>query len=117
MLTHPSLSRASRSDEVTVPGVIDHGWNPSYIWNLTTTPQEFPDNQIRPYPAGHVLGAGTIISGLVMTSGVGPDYNAREKLGKEGWGWRDMLPYFVKTERFTLDLDNPTLEDYHPWQP
>ncbi|KAM7199925.1 putative GMC oxidoreductase [Naviculisporaceae sp. PSN 640] len=104
---------ASQTEAVTVPGLIGHGWDPSYIWNLTTTPQESLDNQTRPYPVGHVLGGATIINGLVMTRGAKADYDAWERLGNEGWAWRDMLPYFIKSETLTLDLDNATLQDYH----
>ena len=29
------------------------------------------------------------------------DFNEWEKLGNSGWGWKDVLPFFKKAERFT----------------
>ena len=28
------------------------------------------------------------------------DFNEWEKLGNSGWGWKDVLPFFKKAERF-----------------
>ena len=76
--------------------MIGHGFPPAYNWNLTTTRQEFLDNNVRDYGQGHVVGGGSILNGIVTTRGAQADYDAWETLGNPGWGWRDMLPYFKK---------------------
>ncbi|KAK4035410.1 hypothetical protein C8A01DRAFT_38093 [Parachaetomium inaequale] len=96
----------SSSDIVTVPGLIGHGFPPAYNWNLTTTPQEFLDNNTRDYGQGHVVGGGSILNGIVTTRGARADYDAWQALGNPGWGWEDMLPYFKKSEKFSVDVSS-----------
>ncbi|KAL2133538.1 hypothetical protein VTI74DRAFT_2191 [Chaetomium olivicolor] len=93
----------SSSEIVTVPGLIGHGFPPAYNWNFTTTAQEFLDNNTRDYGQGHVVGGGSILNGIVMTRGAKAHYDAWQALGNPGWGWRDLLPYFKKSEKFVVD--------------
>ncbi|KAK3374480.1 hypothetical protein B0T24DRAFT_296778 [Lasiosphaeria ovina] len=103
----------SYPDTVTVPGLVGHGWDPTQDWNFTTAPQEFLDNAARRYAQGHGVGGGSIINGLVMTRGAKADYDAWEALGNPGWAWRDMLPYFIKSENFTANIDSDVASALH----
>ncbi|KAK3939887.1 alcohol oxidase [Diplogelasinospora grovesii] len=98
---------------VTVPAEIGHGWNPQYDWNVTTTRQSHLDNQSRPYALGHVVGGSSILNGLVMARGSRADYDAWRDLGNEGWGWSDMLPYFIKSKNFSVDIPPSEMTEYH----
>ncbi|KAK4448141.1 putative GMC oxidoreductase [Podospora aff. communis PSN243] len=100
-------------DRITVPGLVGHGYNPAYDWNLTTVPQEFLDNNSRPYCQGHVLGGSSILNGLVTTRGSSAKYDAWEALGNPGWGWRGLLPYFKKSENFTTVVDREAESSLH----
>ncbi|KAK4226759.1 putative GMC oxidoreductase [Podospora fimiseda] len=91
----------SSPDIITVPGLIGHGFIPSYNWNFSTAPQEFLDNNTRYYDQGHVVGGGSILNGLIMTRGAKADYNAWEALGNPNWNWHHMIHYFKKSERFS----------------
>lgn len=33
---------------------------------------------------------------MMLNRGAADDYNNWEKLNNPGWGWNDLLPYFVK---------------------
>jgi choline dehydrogenase len=46
-------------------------------------------------PRGRVLGGSSSINGLVYIRGQPEDYDG---WGVPGWGWRDLLPYFRKSE-------------------
>ncbi|KAI1297958.1 GMC oxidoreductase-domain-containing protein [Xylaria venustula] len=90
-----------RGEDVTVPGNIGQE-NPSrYEWIATTKPQEFLDNQTRTFSQGRVVGGSTILNGLCWTRGAAADYDAWVNLGNPGWGWTDLLPYFLKSENYT----------------
>jgi len=39
------------------------------------------------------------------------DMNALEKLGNKGWGWEDMLPYFMRV-RLTLASRTSLISDH-----
>lgn len=90
------VNRDSSPNIVTVPGLVGHGIVPAYNWNLSTTRQEFLDNNTRYYDQGHVVGGGSILNGLLMTRGAKADYDAWQRLGNPGWNWHRMLHYFKK---------------------
>ena len=79
-----------------MPGNIGHSDSQRYNWNLTTVRQEFLDNENRTLAQGRVVGGSTIMNGLCWTRGSKGSFNAWEALGNPGWGWDDLLPYFVK---------------------
>ncbi|KAI0799098.1 GMC oxidoreductase-domain-containing protein [Xylaria sp. FL0064] len=88
-----------RAEDVTVPGNIGQESPSRYEWTVTTTPQQFLDNQTRTFSQGRVVGGSTIVNGLCWTRGAAADYDAWENLGNPGWGWMDLLPYFIKVRK------------------
>lgn len=46
-----------------------------------------------------VLGGGGSVNAMVYLRGQLRDYAQWETSGAEGWGWQDVLPYFIKCER------------------
>ncbi|GAP35398.1 choline dehydrogenase [Piscinibacter sakaiensis] len=53
------------------------------------------------WPRGRVLGGSSSINGLIFIRGQREDYDAWAAAGCDGWGWRDVLPYFVRSEHNT----------------
>ncbi len=118
---------------MTVPGLIGHGNKPAYDWNITTAPQEFLNHKPQHHGLGHVVGGSSIVNGLVTTRGAQADYDSWEELGNPGWGWHDLLPYFIKvcllwvikavcadsvvqSENYTVGIDSKTADSLsiHP---
>jgi choline dehydrogenase-like flavoprotein len=52
-----------------------------------------------------VLEGGSIINRMCWTRGGKADFDALVALGNPGWGWDDLLPYFIKTENYTDDVE------------
>jgi choline dehydrogenase len=52
------------------------------------------------WAVGKALGGGSAINGLVYMRGERSDYDAWAALGCTGWGYDDIIPYFLKSERF-----------------
>ena len=61
---------------------------------------------LRKYEQARVLGGGSSINGQMANRGAPTDYAEWEARGAAGWGWDDVLPYFLKVER-DLDFDGP----------
>ncbi|THH13247.1 hypothetical protein EW146_g6943 [Bondarzewia mesenterica] len=54
---------------------------------------------------GSVLGGTSRINQMVYTRGSPAEYDAWRDAGRKGWGWEDMKPYFLKSERATYRCD------------
>ncbi|KAI9725227.1 MAG: hypothetical protein M1828_003408 [Chrysothrix sp. TS-e1954] len=67
-----------------------------YDWYFETAPQTYLDGATRRIPQGRVLGGGSILNALLWNRGGQGDYNDWVTLGNKGWGWSDLLPYFMK---------------------
>ena len=50
------------------------------------------------YPRGRVIGGCSAINSMIYMRGQSADYDGWRQLGLEGWGWDDVLPYFLHHE-------------------
>ncbi len=68
-------------------------------WGYQTVPLAHLDGRQMVYPQGRVLGGGGSINAQVFTRGHPKDYDAwAEEEGCTGWAYRDILPYFRRSE-------------------
>ena len=72
--------------------------NPRTDWCFKTQPQPGLDGRALNYPRGKVLGGCSSINGMIYMRGQSSDYDRWEALGNLGWGWKDVLPLFRKSE-------------------
>ena len=67
-------------------------------WLLKTTNQAGLNGRSLHYPRGKVLGGCSSINGMIYMRGQSKDFDHWRQLGNYGWGWDDVLPYFIKSE-------------------
>jgi choline dehydrogenase len=72
--------------------------NPRTDWLLRTEPEAGLNGRALPYPRGKVLGGCSSINGMIYMRGQAADYDGWRQMGNAGWGWDDVLPYFLKSE-------------------
>ena len=76
-----------------------------YNWRYHTAPEPGLDGRTVHCPRGKVLGGSSSINGLVYMRGHAHDFDEWEALGARGWGYRNCLPYFRKSETFAAGGD------------
>jgi choline dehydrogenase len=72
--------------------------NPRTDWLFKTEVEEGLNGRSLDYPRGRVLGGCSSINGMIYMRGQSRDYDQWRQLGNTGWGWDDVMPYFLKSE-------------------
>jgi choline dehydrogenase len=77
------------------PKVASH---PSFLWQFETEPEPGLNDRKLPIWRGKTLGGCSSINAMINVRGSRHDYDSWRRQGLEGWGYRDVLPYFKKLE-------------------
>src|SRR6202142_2442167 len=86
------------ADEIHLPaGLLPIGTS-KYDWSFFTDPEPGLDGRIRYLPRGRTLGGSSSVNAMVYIRGNRADYDEWAAMGFEGWGWDDVLPYFLRAE-------------------
>jgi choline dehydrogenase len=72
--------------------------NPRADWMLETEAEAGLGGRALPYPRGKVIGGCSAINAMIYMRGQAADYDGWAASGLPGWGWDDVLPYFLKHE-------------------
>ena len=71
---------------------------PHLNWRFMTAPQPRLDNRRIPLPRGRVVGGSGSINGMVYFRGQARDFDDWAAMGNPGWSYREVLPYFIRSE-------------------
>jgi choline dehydrogenase len=72
--------------------------NPRADWMFKTAPEPNLGGRSIAYPRGRVVGGSSAINAMIYMRGQAADYDGWRQLGLSGWGWDDVLPYFLRQE-------------------
>uniref|UniRef100_H2XUY0 Glucose-methanol-choline oxidoreductase N-terminal domain-containing protein n=2 Tax=Ciona intestinalis TaxID=7719 RepID=H2XUY0_CIOIN len=83
-------------------------------WQYRTEPQKhgcglLKDN-VSLWPQGKVVGGSSCLNYFLYTRGAKDDFDSWEKSGATGWSYKDVLPYFKKSEQA---MDKNMTADFH----
>ncbi|MEO8187878.1 MAG: choline dehydrogenase [Burkholderiaceae bacterium] len=73
-------------------------WDRRYNWCFETDPEPSMNGRRIYWPRGKTLGGSSAINGLIYIRGQREDYDQWRALGNVGWGYDDVLPYFIRSE-------------------
>lgn len=87
------------SPSIRIPALYGELQDSPMDWGDRTLPQAHLNGRRIFMPQGKVLGGSSAINYMIYVRGNPADYDRWRDDGNEGWGYRDVLPYFVKAER------------------
>ncbi|WP_119299456.1 GMC family oxidoreductase [Dongia deserti] len=77
-------------------------------WAYRTIPQRRTANRIHDWARGKVIGGSTALNAMAHVRGHPEDFDAWVAQGCAGWGYADLMPYFLRSEHYT-----PGASAYH----
>ncbi|CAH1401201.1 unnamed protein product [Nezara viridula] len=99
------IEAGGKDDHISdTPFLADFLLNTEKDWNYNTIKQEgacLNKGGICSIHRGKVIGGSSTINDMFYGRGNKEDYEEWKRLGNEGWGYDDVLPYFKKAENMT----------------
>ena len=75
-------------------------WGSQYDWKYETTATSNVNNRSISLTQGKVFGGGTSINAMMYVRGSSKDYDRWSSYGNDGWSYKEVLPYFKKSENY-----------------
>lgn len=79
--------------------------NPRTDWCFKTEPVPGLNGRAIGYPRGRVLGGSSSINGMIYMRGQVSNFEQWKAQGNPGWGWDDVLPYYMRHEDYQRGAD------------
>ncbi|KAE8145655.1 hypothetical protein BDV25DRAFT_133591 [Aspergillus avenaceus] len=70
-------------------------------WQFQSVNQTYAGGAQQVLRAGKAVGGTSTINGMAYTRAEDVQIDVWEKLGNDGWTWKDLLPYYTKSENLT----------------
>jgi choline dehydrogenase len=87
-----------RSPNVKIPAAFAKQFHTPLDWDFATEPEPYVDGRSLYIPRGKLLGGSSSMNAMLYVRGRPLDYDGWEAQGAPGWGYRDVLPYFLRSE-------------------
>jgi choline dehydrogenase len=87
-----------RSLNIKIPAAFAKQFHTKLDWDFATEPEPHVDGRSLYVPRGKCLGGSSSMNAMLYVRGRPLDYDLWEKQGAPGWGWSDVLPYFLTSE-------------------
>ncbi|MEP1230678.1 MAG: GMC family oxidoreductase N-terminal domain-containing protein [Litorimonas sp.] len=82
-------------------------------WAYKTVAQKGLNGRQGYQPRGKMLGGSSSLNAMVYNRGHAQDYDEWARLGNKGWAWKEVLPYFRKSENYEPVEDQTDYEGVH----
>ncbi len=79
--------------------------NPRTDWMYRTAAEPGLGGRSIAYPRGKLIGGCSSINGMIYMRGQAADYDGWAQMGCTGWGWDDVLPLFIRSERYHSEAE------------
>jgi choline dehydrogenase len=99
---------ADTAKEVRIPAAFSKLFKSSCDWNYSTEEEPHLNGRRLYWPRGKMIGGSSAMNAMIYIRGNPADYDGWKRLGNEGWGFADVLPYFEKLENRSASGVNGT---------
>jgi choline dehydrogenase len=89
---------SDRSMKIKIPAAFPQQFHTKLDWDFATEPEPHVDGRSLFVPRGKSIGGSSSMNAMLYVRGRPFDYDSWEAQGAPGWGYRDVLPYFIKSE-------------------
>jgi choline dehydrogenase len=87
-----------RSLNIKIPAAFSRQFHTKLDWDYDTEPEPHVDGRSLYMPRGKTLGGCSSMNAMLYVRGRPLDYDGWEAQGAPGWGYNDVLPYFIRSE-------------------
>ena len=87
-----------RHPNIKIPAAFPNQFHTALDWDYWTEPEPAVDGRSLFIPRGKTLGGSSSMNAMLYVRGRPLDYDLWVEQGAPGWGWRDVLPYFIRSE-------------------
>ncbi len=87
-----------RSPNIKIPAAFPKQFHTKLDWDYNTEPEPHVDGRSLYIPRGKSLGGSSSMNAMLYVRGRPLDYDLWESQGAQGWGYADVLPYFLRAE-------------------
>lgn len=86
-------------DMIRLPAGFSTLFKTTWDWGYTSTPQKMLGGRLADWPRMKALGGCSAMNAMIYIRGNRADYDEwRDSYGATGWGYEDVLPYFIRAE-------------------
>lgn len=89
---------SNRHPNIMIPAAFPNQFRTKLDWDHNSEPEPWCDDRSLYMPRGKSLGGSSSMNAQLYVRGRPFDYDLWEAQGATGWGWRDVLPYFLRSE-------------------
>jgi choline dehydrogenase len=87
-----------RHPNIKIPAAFAKQFHTKLDWDFATEPEPHVDGRALYIPRGRSLGGSSSMNAMLYVRGRPLDYDTWERQGAPGWGYQDVLPYFLRAE-------------------
>jgi choline dehydrogenase len=87
-----------RHPNIKIPAAFANQFHTKLDWDYETEPEPHVDQRRLYIPRGRSVGGSSSMNAMLYVRGRPLDYDLWERQGASGWGYQDVLPYFLRSE-------------------
>jgi choline dehydrogenase-like flavoprotein len=84
--------------EIAMPVAFPQLFKTQYDWDYATEPEQALGGRRVYLPRGRMLGGSSAMNAMIYIRGNQADFDGWASEGAAGWSYREMLPYFIRSE-------------------